>query len=286
VAIETAGAEIGAALLSDTEYLLDHASEQRATVYDVLTRADWYSPAWALVTTYYWCFFSALAITRLTGRTAWFIDRSAVDRLRLLSGSSVQPPAGAMSFSLGAYVSATNRGMLLRPAKSQLHDAAWAKLAATVSDVFAHCDQNSDGLEYRMWWSLKRIADVWGADWASKVRNAANYRPGWAYREIVRAVRVDTMLDLRQSSPRSFGSLVEDLEDHATAVSQARPPAETLEEGSRLLGLCAQALTALSVGLHDELIARQGGDPRWRGLRESFLTARCETAAGDIWPFS
>jgi len=42
VAIETAGAEIGAALLSDTEYLLDHASEQRATVYDVLTRADWW----------------------------------------------------------------------------------------------------------------------------------------------------------------------------------------------------------------------------------------------------
>ena len=124
-----------------------------------------------------------------------------------------------------------------------------------------------------------------GLAWLSKVRNRVNYRPGWGYKEVTRRDRVDTMKEVRQSSPLSFDTLVGNLEDQVIAIRSNREPENELEVGSRLLGLFTLALSAVAVALHDEIITRQAGDQRWRNLRNSFYSDRCATPSGSIWPF-
>jgi hypothetical protein len=285
ITIETASAEIGSTLLADVEYLLDRAAEHQVGIHDALTSGKWYSPAWALVTTYYWSFFSSLALSRLAGRSVWFLDRPAVSQLRVLSGSTVQPSAGAMNMTIDRFVSATNREITLRPSRAQFHDAAWLALYRLIDDVYDHCDQNSNQSEYRLWWSLKRVGELWGPAWPSKVRNRVNYRPGWGYKEVTRRDRIDTMKELRQSSPLGFDKLVEKLEDEVIAIRSGRGPENELEAGARLLGSFTMTISALVGVLHEEIITRQAGDQRWRNLRDSFYASRCATSSGSIWPF-
>src|SRR6266480_3706608 len=72
--IESAAQEIGTALLADVEHLLDHAAEHQATTRAATLAENWQSPGWGVVTIYYWAFYDALALTRLLGRTVWFLD--------------------------------------------------------------------------------------------------------------------------------------------------------------------------------------------------------------------
>jgi hypothetical protein len=286
ISIEAAAHEIGGALLADTEYLLDHAAEHQASIRDSVIEVNWKSPAWMLVTVYYWGFFSAMALTRISGRSVWFLDRKALGQFKTLAGSSAQPPAGALYLSLEPYVSATVRRMTLRPSKSQLHDASWTTLATLITEIFAQCDRNANTLEYRFWRALKRIADVWGFDWASKLRNVVNYRPGYGYREIIKDRALDTAKYLRQKTPISFGGLVDALETESAAIRSGTGPDEEAALGSRLLGLYCISLALINETLHSEVISRQTGDVRWKGLRRSFLTTRCATDAGGTWPFA
>ena len=46
--------EIGGALLAEGEYYLDHAAEHQVVVMNQIRANAWTSPAWQLVTIYYW----------------------------------------------------------------------------------------------------------------------------------------------------------------------------------------------------------------------------------------
>lgn len=286
VSIEAAAHEIGGALLADTEYLLDHAAEHQASIRDAVADANWRSPAWMLVTVYYWGFFSAMALTRISGHSVWFLDKKALGQFKTLAGAAVQPSAGALYLVLEPYVSGTVRRMTLRPSKSQLHDASWTRVAGLVAEIFAQCDRNANTSEYRFWKALKRIADLWGFDWASKLRNVINYRPGYGYREVVKDRGIDSVKYLRQHTPISFNDLVDALETESAAIRAGTEPAEEIALGSRLLGLYSISLTLINETLHSEIISRQSGDARWKSLRNAFLTARCATPAGGTWPFA
>lgn len=286
IKLETVGPEIGGALLADGEHLLDHAAEQHAVVHDAVVAADWHSPAWTLVSLYYWAFFSVLALTRLTGRSVWFLDRGALSQLRTLAGAAEQPGAGALDLSLEGYLTGLTREVTLRPTGAQLHDAVWMAARRLVEGIFQHSDQNVNGLEYRLWWSLKRVADCWGADWPSKLRNIANYRPGSVYREVVRRERIDTMKHIRKSAPFVFEEIIEGLEDSAIAIRPKMQPMDEIMLSSRLLGLFSIALAAVAQTLHSDLIGRQSGDPRWSNLRAVFFADRCRTTSNSTWPFA
>jgi hypothetical protein len=286
VVLETSGVEIGTALLVDAEYLLDHAAEHQAHIHDAVTLAPWHSPAWAVVTTYYWAFFSVLALTRLTGRTVWFLDRIALTNLRTLAGTTLQPGAGAMYLSVEPYLTATTRAVVLRPSKVQLHEAVWTETQRLISDVFAHSDQNGDAIEYRLWWALKRSGDLLGANWASTLRNAVNYRPGCGYREVIRRGQIDMIRHIRQRTPATLNNLIEAFENEVIAIPKGVAPAEDVKLFSRLLGFYAVVMARITEALHAELLDRQGGDQRWRSLRSEFFADRCRTRSSTIWPLS
>ncbi len=284
VVIESAGVEIGTALLSDAEHLLDHAAEHQAMIHDLIVGASWHSPAWTVVTGYYWAFFSALAITRLTGHSAWFLDRSAITELRLLAGSAVQPPAGALRLAVGPYVSATNREIVLRPTKLQMHDAVWQRFKELTFDVFNVTDELSNGLEYRLFWCMYELAHRLGADWPSKVRNIINYRPGRAYREVIRTTEIDIAKYLRRATPFRFESAVSDFEDHLVKIKAGKWPEQEVPLLCRLLVLFAIILAAISTELHEEMIDRTSTDRRWLDLRHRFFQLHCPGIDGAIWP--
>lgn len=286
IRLETSDDEIGAALLADTEHLMDHAAEHQAHVHDAVTLGSWYSPAWTVVTAYYWAFFSVLALGRLTGHTAWFLDRSAVGELRTLAGAAQQPGAGAMYLKLEPRIAATTRTVLLEPSKAQLHDAVWTSAHKLITDVFAHSNQDADPIEYRLWWAFKQVGDRLGADWASKLRNAVNYRPGFGYREVVRRGQIDMARHIRQCAPATLSQLVGRFEDQVIGISSRVVAAENVSALSRLLGWYAALMSSVVGALHSEVVERHEGDHRWRSLRSEFFALRCGTAMHTVWPFS
>jgi hypothetical protein len=284
VVLETAGAEIGSSLLADVEHLLDHAAEHRAEFCRSLLAGAWSSPAWGIVTTYYWCFFSVMAFTRLSGRSAVFLDKAALSGLRMLAGSGQQPGAGALYLEVGPYTTSTNRTVKLSPSGIQLHDAVWSAAHRLVSDVLAHADQSTNPLEYSLWSSLKRAADEFGYDWCSKLRNAVNYKPGLGYREVTKQTQIDLIRQLSRTTPASFPSITESFEAALGAIPRGSVPTGDVKSFCRLLGYYSIILSALMDSLHLDVIERLGGDNRWRRMRSRFLKERCSTAKGEMWP--
>ena len=285
VVLEAAAVEIGAALLSDTEYLLDHAAEHRATLHDAVIRTTWHSPAWTLVTTYYWAFFSILALTRMTGRSVWFLDKAAIAELKSLASAADQPGAGALNLSLEPYISSTIRRIHLHPSNTQLHDAVWRTAHHLISDVFGHADK-SNLLEYQLWQTMKAVGDKFGADWPSKLRNAVNYRPGYGYREVTQLGQIDMAHNMRLHTPGTINQLLNTLEQQAIAVQKLKEPSEDPRLFSQILGTFAIMVSAILETLHAEVLDRQGSDRRWRTQRNRFLTERCRTSMETVWPFS
>lgn len=286
IILEVAGIEIGMALLADAEYLMDHAAEHRACIFDVVTSGGWHSPAWTVVTSYYWAFYSVLALTRLTGQSTWFLDRAALTEFRILAGAVDQPGAGAMKLSVQPYNTATTRTIKLQPSRAQLHDSVWMVMQRTISDVFAHTDEDSDPMEYRLWWALKRAGDLLGPDWASKLRNAVNYRAGCGYREVTRSGEIDFARHLAHRTPATMEKLIGSFEDEIVKIAPRSQPGESVKQVSRLLGLYSILVAALVGELHSEVLDRQGGDRRWSAMRARFFAQRCPTPVNKAWPFS
>ena len=285
ITIEVAAQEIGAALLSDAEHLLDHASEHRASLHQLISEASWCSPAWSVVTAYYWAFFSGLAITRIVGRSVWFLDRTAVSEFRTLASATDQPGAGALSLSVGPQVTMTSRSVTLRPTKSQMHDAVWAKVHALTVDVCNAVNQDGNPDEYRFWWCLAELGKRLGPDWASKVRNAVNYRPGFGYREVISDSQIE-IGRLRRLDSFTSGLFLDEIEGSVLHLPLRGGLGDNLGLDTKLLMLYATALCVVSSQLHADVIGRQQCDPRWQKLRGRFIVQHCSSESGALWPFS
>ncbi len=288
ITIEAAGIEIGSALLADAEHLLDHAAEQHATLRSFITEPAWHSPAWASVTAYYWAFFSALAITRITGRTTWHLRKLALTDLRKLASAVAQPSAGALFFDLGPPLSAMNRTVVLQPSGLHLHSAVWKRFEGLLSEVFLHSDQSASPLEYRMLRSLHEVFVRLGFDWPSEVRNLVNYRPGYAYREVIRDTPIDAASFIRRKSPLTFEALVSSMEDEVVKVKPSSGGGQDLGLSCRILVLFAVTLAKLARELHSELVDRNSTDRRWVNLRRAFLQAHCQSEREfrHVWPLA
>ena len=285
--LETAGVEIGTALLSDVEYLLDHGAEHRSALRGLVVEAQWHSPAWTVVTAYYWAFFSALAVTRLTGKTTLYLDKRSISNLRTLAASAHQPPAGALTLSVEQYISGTDREVTLRPTGAHLHDAAWSVFHDLVSEIFNSCNGGTNAAEYRFFWCLNEARVRLGADWPSRVRNIVNYTPGCAYKEVVRDTVIDAAPYVRRGQPFSLAKLIEAFENIVMPLKPSQPIAPVIPELCRALMLLCFMIGLIVNELHSELIERQPSDRRWLNLRRAFLRQHCPSADGHSdWPLT
>ena len=97
--LQAATADIGSAILADVEHYLDSAAELQVSLWRHVNAANWLSPAWLMVTFYYWAYFLSLAMTRLLGQTVWFLNSENVKSLLALAPKTPKNP-GAGCFVL------------------------------------------------------------------------------------------------------------------------------------------------------------------------------------------
>lgn len=289
VTLVAAQAEVGAALLTDTELLLNHAAEHQVVVHREVTQSDIISPAWLVVTIYYWSFYLALAITRLLGSTLMFLLPDASRALAALAGSIGSISPGAVEIECGTLISATDRNVQLTKMSGRIHDLIWKHLhqvcqSALVASGVSGSGTDEDRLYSALDVSFRRL----GEDWPSAFRNAVNYSAGYAYSAVEGTSRLGTMRQLRD--PGSVENVVFRFE--SSLGSLPRSPAPTLLGRSNsicnLLSDLVVLLHAFALTLHEDLVDRHALDRRAALKRRQYAVRMGlrDSASGGIWPMN
>jgi len=272
-------------LFADVEFLLDQAAEQRAALKLAIHDAEWNSPAWTTVTAYYWSFFSALALTRIVGRSTWFLNKEEVRYLAALATSVTgKPGAGTMYFDVEPQTSGDCE-MLIAGSGRNNHEAVWHRLHELVSRIFAATNRTSAVDEYRLWWCLAQCAKLLGDSWPSDVRNSVNYKTAYAYTEVTRKPLIKIGPYLRKASEMDFKSLLDSFESD---VLRLNVPVlrDDLSSLTRLVAANALILSQIIEELHVDVLDRVAGDRRWLRVRNKFLSSRCSADGTKLWPFA
>lgn len=278
--------EVGTALLSDSQHFLDHAAEQHASFKNLVLATDGHSPAWSVVTAYYWSFFSAMAIARLSGIGPWFVTKQLMSELKTLSSANEQPHPGALTVSVGKYLNSTEREVTLRPSRLQLHEALWNRISDLFSKGLSAADEAANSLEYRLFHCVRDATRWLEPAWPIKIRNIVNYVPGCAYREIIRDREIDVARYIRKRTPLDCAKLISQLEDLLATLNPQKPAQHTEEIPTRcrLLVLFSILLWMMARQLLAEVVEGNSSNRRWLTMRNEFLQRNCGAEGCPIWP--
>jgi hypothetical protein len=283
--VAAAPADFGGALLSDAAYHLDHALEHQASLMRTLSSGQWSSPAWQVVTFYYWSYFVAMALSRLLGRTVWFITPDVANQFsRLAPTGSVSLPRGTYELACGQALSAGTREILLVKRSRRLHEQLWTTVFGLLSDIYNEVGAGvASPQEERLYLAIINSAKLLGDVWPSELRNVVNYRPGFAYTAPRFHSSVDTFTYLA-SQAQTIDGLIDRLENcnmamrlDPSVVSQPRVAARMLVDLTILISRVAHAL-------HDEIVDRSGIDRRWLLSKRRFAQQQRLTTGGTPWP--
>jgi hypothetical protein len=283
-----ANEEIGGALLSDVEHLLDHAAEHQVLICTTINLANWSSPAWLVVTFYYWSFFLAMSLTRLLGKTVWYLDHDAVQWFSKSAPDAPQKKVGTGSFSLtcGTPLNGAEREVVIAKSKeSRLHEHLWKLLfSMCASKLSAYPGGTLDILEERLFTCIQRSSAKLGPDWPSSLRNLINYRPGFAYDTVRRTRVLDNFDYLRGYNCCPVPLLIDRLENNLALVHSSNSIASHPKIVSRMLVDFTFLLNAFVFELYSDLLLRNGLDSRWKNNRDRFLKGNGLLCDGGFWP--
>ena len=284
--IRAAAAEIANVVFADVEYLLDQAAEQRAALRVNAMTQPWASPAWTTVTAYYWSFFSALSLTRLTGKSTWFMDKAALMDLKALAAVSTgRPGAGTLLFEVFQQSSGESEMHLTESGRNN-HEAVWHCFAQLVNRLFKATDKDVSLNEYRMWRCLSECIGMLGDGWPSEVRNDVNYKADYAYREVMRLPKIKVASELRKMNTHSFESFLHEFESEILRVQNIPKLQDDLHTRTKLMVLHALLLSMISEAIHEDVLSRIDGDTRWLRSRKRFLAEHCAAEGHIFWPFA
>jgi hypothetical protein len=278
--------DFGSALLTDVECLLDNAAEHQVSLWQHIHSPGWLSPAWLSVTVYYWAFYLSLAITRLTGRTAWFLTKEITRDLRTLGPTvPAAPGAGCFKLMCGAPVNSTDRELILEKTKSRIHDEIWQLWFDGCSSRMKRLKVGSgNSAEERLFTAVARSAKTLGEDWPSAFRNAINYRSGFAYTAVRRVNVLKSFGYLKQPSTYDMTEILDRFERSVVVVKTSASILLAPQVVLELLVDLTFILHAIANELHRELVDRHRLDGRWRIGRQQFLQKHgLNTKDGD-WP--
>ncbi|WP_156526505.1 hypothetical protein [Cupriavidus gilardii] len=282
--IAAAPPDVGGALIADAAFHLDHALEQQVSLMKGLADHGWSSPAWQVVTFYYWSYFCAMALSRMLGHTVWFVTASVARQFAdLATTHSARVTQGTYELSCGEFLSAGIREFNLVKRQRRLHEQLWT----TTFDLFRslHQDLRDEIIspqEERLFLAISNTANVLGNEWPSALRNAVNYRPGFAYTAPRFKKSVDSFSYLL-TQEQSIDRIVDRLENNTIAISndphieaQPRVAAKMLADVTILISRIAQAL-------HDEIIDRNDIDRRWLASKRRFAKQHNINLSGGSW---
>lgn len=287
-ALECSAAEIGSALLGDIEYLFNHVAEHRALVHNSIKNSQWNSPAWLLVTIYYWGLFAALIWTRLLGKGVIYLDRQSIKELRTLAIHTKGSPSGGGTYRLrtGNDISATTREAILEklPA-AHFHECAWQQIIRDAKDRFdQYASEDTDKAEFKMFKCLA-FSDPTSTDaWPSDLRNAVNYRPGFAYTQAIKTPGLDLVHFIKSHSFKSIDDVIDTYALELRKITSTSRIGTTPSNYSRVMFLKTVILTSLCEELFAEVLGIRRLDLRWSNKRASFYKERGVQQEGKMWP--
>ena len=283
--IAASSTDFGGALISDAAYHLDHALEHQASLMGVVEGPEWSSPAWQIVTFYYWGYFAAMALSRMLGHALWFVTPEVAKQFTRLA------PAGAVSMSKGTYeiicgsaLSAGTREILLLKRNRRIHEQLWGTVFSLIKEVYTEVGPGvASSQEERLFLAIIASAKVLGDDWPSALRNVVNYRPGFAYTAPRSKNRLDTFAYL-STAEQTIDGLIDRLENN-TILMRGDPSIERQPNlAARMLVDLTVLLSRISHTLHDEIVDRNHLDRRWLNSKNRFEQQRGLKVGGKSWP--
>lgn len=283
--VEAAPGDFGGALLSDAAYHLDHALEHQASLMKTLTSGQWSSPAWQVVTVYYWAYFVIMALSRMLGRTVWFITPDVAKQFTTLAPSgSATLTQGTYEINCGVALSAGTRQILLTKRSRRVHEQLWATTFDLLNRVYQDVGVGvASPQEERLFLAIINSARVLGDDWPSTLRNVVNYRPGFAYTAPRFKSSVDPFNYLT-SQVQTIDGLIDRLENGHLAMRSEPSVLAQPKLAARMLVDMTVLLSRIAHALHDEVVDRAGGDRRWLASKRRFAQQQGLLSASGPWP--
>jgi hypothetical protein len=271
--LECSSVDLGNCFLSEAEFLLDHVAEHRVTVWRDISSSGWVSPAWLTVTVYYWAFFSALAISRLIGSALHYLTRDNLRIFKSLITGACNAGGGAYEFIFEKELSITKSQYSLKHSRnSNYHEAVWKHLAKVLFDTYRnYADEQNNSLEYRLFSCISDNPEQSQSTWPTALRNAVNYRPGLAYREVRKHRDIDLCSYIKETKMMTFNDVVDAYEITKRGLGTLNVMTNR-SEYCRLLVLKAVLLTSLAEALHNDVRSRRGIDERWGKMRTLFYS--------------
>jgi len=268
IILEVGPADYGSAALTECENLLNHCLEHLQEMLCLSDDARQRSQAWAIVTTYYFGFFSASAFLRLIGQPIVFLTTEQLKRLQSLASASAKPGQGAFRFEISRPISVTRTEIAIRQT-DKVHEATW-KAALGILDQLNRdpmlAKSPAEALLYDSVCSPVLFRHYGSFQWPSMVRNRANYRPGFMYR----------LHDARFNFPKLF-----EVWRHASASNVHRilqncllrcgASHDDFAHHADLMLHVAATIFLLVRELYCELLKRRRIDRRWEHQRTKYF---------------
>lgn len=285
LAIVVAPTDFGGALFSDAAFHLDHALEHQASLMNALATGQWSSPAWQVVTFYYWSYYCAMALSRLLGRTVWFVTPNVAQQFTTLAArGGHRVSRGTYELSCGAYLSAGAREIALAKRPRRLHEQLWATVFDLLGSVYQEVGVGvATPQEERLYLAIISSARILGNDWPSSIRNIVNYRPGFAYTAPRFKSCIDSFTYL-STQAQTIDGLVDRLENNNILMRNDPRIDSHPKIVARMLVDLTLLLSRITSALHDELVDRSGLDRRWLVSKRRFAQQRGILSAGVPWP--
>lgn len=278
-------ADFGSALLSDAAYHLDHALEHQTSLMHGLRIGAWSSPAWQVVTFYYWAYFAAMAFSRLLGHTVWFVTGGVARQFATLSpGGSAFPTQGTYEVICGTALGAGVREVQLLKRSRRLHEQLWKTTFGLIETVLGEVDvAQAAQEEIRLFRAILATAQVLGDDWPSALRNVVNYRPGFAYTAPRFHATIDSFAYL-SSQTQTIDGVVDRLENNNLAMRSELSVEAQPKTAAKMLVDMTLLLNRIAHALHDEVVDRGGIDRRWLNSKRRFAHQQGVLTSGVPWP--
>lgn len=268
--------DFSSALVSEAEALLDHVAELRAQVYECrrLGQELWSSPAWLLVTCYYWCFFACEAILRLVGRPISYLGAQESRRLGIL--------AGVNSFGKGAYyfvpqrvISLTKAGYSICRDDLRIHESVWQRFGDYLIAHFAGRKDNTlSKVDLGFKRSLGFVPNPNGSRWMSAFRNNVNYKLFFGFGAVLKETNIDLIKYLRRQDGMTLEDALEESVLIQTLISGDTDNVSSAGSYARLCYVNAVILTSCAEKLRVHIGDRTKGVTLWHTNRHKFLESR------------
>jgi hypothetical protein len=193
--IEANKVDFASVLLSEVENLLNHCVEHIKELILNLDVGNERSDAWQVVTIYYYGYFAAQCFLRLIGRPIIFLDKAAVNLVGATSNLNIIPNRGNYIINTVSDLSATSSQYGFKRLDKSNHEAVWVEFFKVIEELSKTAIINPDASEIAFFKDLisSGLKSVYKSnEWPAVIRAMANYRPGFAYRAVLKDNRALT----------------------------------------------------------------------------------------------